>query len=329
MSDRPHHVSPLGLTYVLITLVCWSSVPLFLKYFAGHIDGWTANGWRYGIAALFWMPLLVVAGLMGKLPRHLFRAALIPSLCNVAGQICFAMAPYYINPGLQTFLLRLQIIFIAIGTYLIFPNERRLLRSPVYWTGIAIVFFGSVGVMMLNPARSRTSEMLGVVLALGGGAGFAGYSLAVKHCMRNFAPVYSFAVISNYTAAVLVVLMLFFAKGHGDGVFAFPLVEWVKLVASAMLGIAISHVLYYAAMNRLGVAVSSGVILLQPVLVSIGSLFLFDERLTPGQWTCGLAAIGGASVTLYAQQRLQLAGNSWVPIAEAPKEKLPCGVTPP
>lgn len=305
MHDRPHRLSTDGLAYIVVTLICWSSVPLFLKHFSKFIDGWTANGWRYGMSGLFWLPLLMVMAWRGKLPRGLWRAALVPSICNISGQICFAWAPYFINPGLQTFLLRMQILFIAIGSYLLFPNERKLLRSSVYWLGIAVVFTGSVGIMMLNPQRSRSAEVLGVILALCGGAGFACYSLAVKHYMRNISPMYSFAAVSNYTALVLVILMLILGRGHGNEVFDFSKAEFGKLVASAMLGIALSHGLYYAAMNKLGVAVSTGVILLQPVIVSVGSLFLFDERLTAGQWACGLVAISGAAVTLYAQQRIQ------------------------
>ena len=41
-----------GVVTILLTLVGWSSIPLFLKHFTHLIDGWTANGWRYAISAL-------------------------------------------------------------------------------------------------------------------------------------------------------------------------------------------------------------------------------------------------------------------------------------
>ncbi len=34
----------LGVSCVLATLLSWSAVPLFLFYFARHIDVWTSNG---------------------------------------------------------------------------------------------------------------------------------------------------------------------------------------------------------------------------------------------------------------------------------------------
>ena len=74
------------------------------------------------------------------------------------------------------------------------------------------------------------------------------------------------------------------------------------LVISAFVGIAFAHVFYYASIARLGVAVSAGIILLQPFLAGTASYFLFGERLTVLQWVSGAAAVGGAIVMLRTQQ---------------------------
>ena len=54
---------------VLMTLVGWSSVPLFLRYFADEIDVWTSNGWRYGFSAILWAPVLILGARRRTLPR--------------------------------------------------------------------------------------------------------------------------------------------------------------------------------------------------------------------------------------------------------------------
>jgi drug/metabolite transporter (DMT)-like permease len=76
------------------------------------------------------------------------------------------------------------------------------------------------------------------------------------------------------------------------------------LVASAFAGIALSHVMYYAAIVRIGLALCAGVILVQPVITSTASYFLFQERLTLAQWLSGVTAMGGAVILLYTQRRL-------------------------
>jgi hypothetical protein len=120
----------MGALTVVITLLGWSSVPLFLRYFADHIDFWTSNGWRYGFSALVWLPVLIAISMRSSLPKGLWKAALVPSLFNAAGQVLFTWAHYRIDPGLLTFGLRSQLIFVAIGAWLMFPQERAVIRTP-------------------------------------------------------------------------------------------------------------------------------------------------------------------------------------------------------
>jgi len=296
--------SAAGIVYITLTLLAWSSVPLFLKYFTGYIDGWTTNGWRYGLSALFWLPLLIRGGIRGVLPSKLWRAAIVPSAVNCIGQACFAWAPYYIDPGLLTFVLRLQIIFVALGAFLLFPSERRVLRAPGYWLAVLLLLAGLVGTCLLGKQSPRGPAAVGILLTMIAGLFFACYSLSVRYFMHDVRSVPAFAVISNYTAAGLVVIMLLGGEGHGFAVAAFTPGQWGLLVGSAFIGIAFSHVLYYAAMARIGVAVSAGVILLQPFLTSTASYFLFSERLTATQWICGAIAVGGAIAMLRTQQRV-------------------------
>jgi drug/metabolite transporter (DMT)-like permease len=80
-----------GLLTVTLTLLGWSSTPLFLRHFVASIDAWTSNGVRYGFAALLWLPALLWAASRGTLPKGLLRAALLPSLFNCLGQVAFAL----------------------------------------------------------------------------------------------------------------------------------------------------------------------------------------------------------------------------------------------
>jgi drug/metabolite transporter (DMT)-like permease len=292
-----------GVLFVGLTLLAWASVPLFLRYFAAYIDGWTANGWRYGISAVFWAPVVVHGAWKGTLPPGIWKAALVPSLFNCLGQSCFAWAPYFIDPGLLTFLLRFHIVFVTMGAYVLFPSERAVLRVPWFWVGLVVVFGGGVGVLTLGRQWPHGATAFGAGLGLVSGLLFAGYALSVRYFMHAIHPVTAFAAISGYTAAGLVAAMIPLGDGHGWQVWSLTGGQWATLVASAFIGIAFAHALYYAGILRLGLALSSGIILLQPVLTSVASYFLFDEVLSPGQWLCGLVALAGAGVLLAAQHR--------------------------
>lgn len=310
-----------GILCILGSLAGWTTIPLFLRWFRHDVDGWTANGWRYAVSALIWLPPLLWAWNRKSLPAGLWRAAIVPSLFNAAAQVCFGLAPYYISPSLMTFSLRIQIVFVTIAAALLFAAERRVIRTPHYLVGLVLVLSGTLLTVALNPkgmgtqGLERSELYTGVGLAMASGIGYAAYALAVRRSMTGMKPLLAFAAVSQYTAAALFVLMLIFARDlktgmldHGMSVFAMePLgFKMTLLVLSAVIGIGLGHTLYFVAISRLGVAVSASVVQLQPITVSIGAMILFqtpEDHLTPSQWMTGMLAIAGAFMILYAQWR--------------------------
>ena len=293
-----------GLFTVLMTLAGWSAVPLFLKHFSHSIDVWTSNGWRYGFSALIWAPLLVAHALRKRLPPGLWRAALVPAAFNAIGQVAFAWAHYKIDPGLLTFGLRLQIIFVACGAALLFPAERALIRTPAFLAGLGLVFAGTLGTVLMGEGFGESATTFGIVLAVFSGAMFACYGLSVRYFMQGIPPMTAFATISQYTAAAMVVLMVVLGDRAGAGALDLPGDQFLLLLLSSVIGIALGHVFYYIAIARLGVAVSSGVIQLQPFAVGIASTILFHEVLKPAQWASGVLAVAGAVTILWVQHRM-------------------------
>lgn len=295
-----------GLLTVVLTLVGWSVTPLFIKHFSvpgtpGYIDAWTSNGWRYGFSALLWLPLLVVAFFRKKLPPGLFVAAIAPGLINSISQVAFTWAHYKIDPGLLTFGLRAQMVVVAIGAAIMFPLERMVIRKPAFLGGLLLVVLGTAGTIVFDQGFGAKANTVGVLLALGAGAGFACYALAVRKCMVGINSMFAFAAISQYTAASMVVLMLFFGEDLGTTAVHMPAREMMWLLISSVIGIGAGHVLYYISIARLGVAVSSGVIQLQPFCVAILSYIWFGDVLRWNQWVAGSMAVTGAVTMLVVQ----------------------------
>ncbi len=309
-STTPTTGYALGVTAVVLTLLGWTSIPLFLRFFTRDIDAWTANGWRYALSALIWAPFIGWAIYRSRVPAGLWRAALVPSLFNAGGQICFGLAPYYVEPGLMTFSLRLQIVFVAFGAALLFAAERRVIRTPLFLIGLTMVVVGTLATVVQRPGGLGGGTGLGVGLAILSGVLYAAYALSVRKWMMGMNPIIAFAAVSQYTGAVLVLLMLVLgrnlATGEWDaGLSALSLPGWklALLAASSLIGIGLGHTFYFFSIARLGLAVSASVVQLQPVTVSIASMLIFGEILTPGQWAFGALAIAGAGVILYAQSR--------------------------
>ncbi len=325
-----------GIVLVLLTLACWTTIPLYLSHLKGIpgppdesgavrplVDAWTANGWRYGFSTLLWVPPLLIAWWGRRLPAGLFRAALVPSLFNAAAQVCFGIAPYFVSPGLMTFSLRLNIVFVTIGAAVFFVAERRIIRSPGFLVGIVILMVGTLLTVALQKGGLGGATGFGVLVSFGSAFLYAGYALAVRKWMHGMPPMLAFAAVSQYTGLALVALMLILGdrgispEGIPDairGLNALRLpggvlgLEFAMLLFFAVVGIGLGHTLYFHSIQRLGVAVSAGVVQLQPVTVSLGAMVVFpnspDQHLSGWQWITGLVALVGACVMLYTQHRL-------------------------
>ncbi len=308
-----------GIGFIVGTLIGWASILLFLKHLVPYLDAWTTNGWRYGISALLWLPLLLNGARKGVLPKGIWQRAIPASLFNCAGQILYARMPYYIGPGLGGFLIRVALISSTIGAFVLFADERVLLKSRLFWAGMAAVVAGSVGTVFLGHAPIGNATATGIVLGATSGAFFGLYGVCVRYFMRGIPSMTSFSVISLYTASVLVAIMLIVGKDHGGQVFELSAFNWFILVASALIGIAICHVSYYAAIARLGVAVSTAIVQLAPFLCAIGAYVWFNEVLSGLQWASGFVMMVGAMMLLTAEQqrpRIEKLGGGF-PILDA------------
>ena len=129
MEERKRKIHVKGSLALAFSLLCWCSIPIFLRAFVDDIDGWVANGVRYPFATLLWMfPLLHLAR-KGEVTRKIFTLAIIPAIVNTIAQVFWAWAPYYMQPGMLMFLGRVSILFSILASFALFPDERALIRS--------------------------------------------------------------------------------------------------------------------------------------------------------------------------------------------------------
>lgn len=330
MSTTARPGSAFGIFCILGTLMGWASVFLFLKFLSNEIDPWTANGWRYGLSALLWLPVLLMGLARKNLPAGLWKRAIVPAAINCVAQVMYAMAPYYIGAGFAAFLVRVSVVSSLGGAFLLFSDERILLRSPKFWIGLAGVVLGSCGTIYYSDASFHGGAVIGIVCGAASGLLYGCYSVSVRYFMRGVPSLTAFAAICLYTAAGLFIPMLIFGREHGLAVRHLSGFTWTMLLLSAFLGIAMGHVLYYSAIARLGVAVSNGILQVAPFLTAIGSLFIFDEQLSRGQWLCGAILFIGAVLLLIAEQaRHRKPANATIQDAIAQAIEAPLTLTTP
>ena len=299
---RRSRVNPAATLAILAALLCWSSAPIFIKLLTGMVDSWTQNVLRYATACVFWLPFLVWSIRTGRFRRHIWLLALVPAVPNVILQALWAAAFYYVDPAFMDLLVKSSFFWIAALSLILFRQERALVHSRRFWLGMFLGITGVVGVIVCDPKFQTPRITAGTALALLAGFGWALYAISVRIVFRRVDSRVGFSVISLYTTVSLVLLALVF--GDLSACLRMPAKGWVWVVVSGITGIALSHVLFYSAIKRIGATIPSLVLLATPVFVLGMSSIVIGEEFTLLQGLSGLVLLCGAGQAIWAQEHL-------------------------
>lgn len=317
MTDAPTRLSsphaPAGpytaLACVAVATCCFATIPIFLRSFTDNLNAWTVNGVRYSVAALFWLPYVLLSMRRMRRPgaeairhyRNVWRDAIVPAAANLAGQICWGLCPYYNDAATIGFGIRLSFLFTIVFGFALIPEERRLARSPSFLVGAAI---GIGGVLMMFAERladQRPGSLTGLAILVATTILWGVYGVTVRRNMGGYPMRLAFGVISLYTAAGLVVAML--VLGDYQKLPRLEAVNWMLLVVSAFLGIAFGHVLMYRGIHGLGPVVTSGMQLAAPFLTFLLAATILNESMTVVQFIGGLAVVVCGALLVKARTR--------------------------
>lgn len=305
MSEHNHiQKGNISATFACIgALSFWSLGPIFIKYLTGYVDSWTQNLLRYSVACLFWMPFLVFSIKTNRLDNRVWRRALIPGIMNILMQSLWAAAFYYIGPAFMVLLKQSSILWTAGFSLIFFVEERTLIKSKRFWSGLTLSVFGVAGVLYFKEDFTATRTLTGIVLTLSVAFMWAAYVLSAKIAFKDIDSRYGFSVISIYTVAGLAVSALLFGnvqKASHMGAW-----QWACVVISGVTAIALAHTLYYAAMRRIGATIPALVILAQPFTVLAISYVVFGESMNIFQLFFGIILLIGSALAIWAQQHLK------------------------
>ena len=323
---RPAHDGKLPALFCLLGVtLCWGVIPIFLRYFTAYLDPWTVNALRYLVGALLWLPFVVIlsrrAKVQGAPLGSVWRAALIPTAINAVGQTGYALAPYYVGASVIGFALRMSFLFTLLFGFLFIAEERLLARKPVFWGGALLCLCG-VALMFLGSLRQGSrASVVGMAILLGTTVVWGGYAVSIRKWMAPYPIRLSFGVISLYTSAALVALMVLapdvpphpvqgIAPTNGllwrvEALGRLSATMWACLLGSALLGIALGHVLYYRGIHRLGPVVASGIILVSPFITYAGAALTLGEKMGWLQLAGGLAVVCGGFLLLLARAQVE------------------------
>ena len=177
-----------------VAAVCFfCSVPVMLRHLRLFLDPWTVNAVRYSTSALFWLPFVIVLsrrqgrGPAGSPGSSVWRAALIPTVCNLFGQVGWAVAPYFVEAPTIGFVMRLSFLFTVVLGFLFIPAERLLARKPLFFVGAICSLVGVFVIYMtqLLAEEFTLGKAVGLAILLWTAISWGAYAVSVSIFMRR------------------------------------------------------------------------------------------------------------------------------------------------
>jgi len=283
-----------GYVALVATIFIWSTPSLFQFFLNRYYDPFAQNFYRYLVAFFAIIPFVIYRVRRGgpRLDRRALGICFLPALPNVVHQITQVVSLYYMGPGVYSVFIRSSVIITALLALVFFPEERWVIRQWQFQIGTFLGLLGAVGVFWFQPRwEGRQVSLAGLSIAFTASFCWALYGVLAKKPSAQLGSVRSFGMISLLTSLMLFPLTWLFGK-LGTPFEVSAQVNGI-LIISAVLCIAIAHVLYYVAIREIGVALSQSLQLLSPLGAILLSAWLFHERLTMPQ-------LASAAILLFA-----------------------------
>ena len=285
-----------GYAAVFATVVIWSLPSLFMYYLNRFYDPWAQNFYRYSVACIAIAPLVLYRMRGGGAPIDMraIRLCLLPCLPNVVHQVTQVMALFYIGPGVYTIFTRASVIFTALLALAFFPEERFVIRQWKFQIGTCLGLLGAFGVIWFEPnaiSHDQHVALPGLLIAFTATFCWALYGVLIKRPSAQLGSIRSFGIVSFITSGLLLPLTLVFGK-IGTPIHAGAQANLI-LILSAVICITLAHVLYYVAIQQIGVALAQTLQLICPAMAMALSAWIFHERLTHAQlWSAAVLLLG-------------------------------------
>jgi drug/metabolite transporter (DMT)-like permease len=294
-----------ALTLLLLSIIAWAASPVFIQLLSDAYDPFSQAFVRYASACVVLVPVCALAFRRESAEvLSQWRALTGVATLNVMMQVAWTLGCYTSSSATITQLItRLNVVFVIILSFIVFHEERAVIKSPGYIIGTLVSFLGMFAVLMKDEAQLVPHIDPAAGWLLLSALLWACYMVYGKHVVTTLHPVPMFTVVAAITTVELFAIALVAGRPsqilHAGGATTF-----VAFV-SGVFPIALAHSCYHNAQKTIGAAASSSFIFLIPLFTYlIARIALPSERLTPMQWIGGAILLGGTLLVARTAHRI-------------------------
>ncbi|MCC6798249.1 MAG: DMT family transporter [Candidatus Hydrogenedentes bacterium] len=283
----------------------WSLAPIFIRMCSAEFDPVTQSFLRYVSGSALLSAICLV-----RWRDEFLRALRSPgqlvgiSALNVFMQYIWTVGCYGTPATTAQLIIKLSTVFVIVLAYLLYHEERAVIRDPRYLGGTAVSLIGLVFVLMQD-AHSlipvlNTAALLLMLMSIC----WAIYAVWGKHLAWKIHPVPMFGVLSLHTMVGLGMLTLILGN-HAQTAAASSRVVMIAMF-SGFISIGIAHPAFQYAQRELGSAFCTSANLINPLFTFLFALALLPgEHMQPVQWLGAALLMAGMGLVMLASQRHQ------------------------
>jgi drug/metabolite transporter (DMT)-like permease len=162
--------------------------------------------------------------------------------------------------------------------------------TPTFWIA-TVITFGGVALVALGNGGSLSADIVGDLIALALAATWGAYSVTITPLMETFSP---YRISSVVLLAMGIPLVAISVPQLGAQDYGAPnTLSWLGLAYAIVGPLALTNILWFMAISRVGPARASLFANLQPFLGAVFALVLLSEDLGPLQVAGGFLIAGG------------------------------------
>jgi DME family drug/metabolite transporter len=244
-------------------------------------------------------PILLLAAWLlpahsaGRLTRRDLLAMALIGVMLAFYQVCFFAAIARIGVAIATLitLCSAPVLVALLGA--IFMRER---LTPAVLLALVCAVVGVALMVQIQPETGQSTDLIGILLALGSGFGYAVMALAGRTVAGHAHPIQTSAV--SFACGALALLPIALATGFAVD---YPAQGWLLLGYLGLVPSALAYMAFLAGMRSTPATIASIITLLEPLTATVLAWVLFGEQLGPSG-LLGACFLLGAIGILYRSQ---------------------------
>jgi len=278
----------LNISLYIAVLIAWGGSWLAIKWQLGTVLPELSILYRFMLASVMLLGLVVVTGRLQKTSRSDQRFCLLQGLCLFSFNfIFFYQATHYIASGLVAVVMSTVTLFNAANSQLFWrtaPDRRFSLGAPLGIAGLVLLFWSD-----LQAQQWSLNSLKGIGFALLGTACFSlGNMISVRHSKAGLHPMTttSWAMLYGCGVLTLVIGIQLALRGESPA----SLVLWdsnprylAGLLYLAVIATVVGFTTYLMLVGRIGANNAAYALVVTPVIaLSLSSLFENYQWTTSG-----------------------------------------------